>query len=149
MTSVSASHIILTPIQPVGSSRPQWESNPGPPRQESRALPTELLRPPSQQTLNFHLPINTGLNLRFTSEHLLTNDVAVATETVDVKHFADIKPRVGRPRIIHVPLYIHSSRVKHQLRSVLVNTIQRRRPGSCKCPIPFSWDLRNTDKTGS
>ena len=39
MTSVSASHIILTPIQPVGSGRPQWESNTGPPHQESRTLP--------------------------------------------------------------------------------------------------------------
>ena len=38
MTSVSAGHIILTPTQPVGSGRPQRESNPGPPHQESRAL---------------------------------------------------------------------------------------------------------------
>ena len=43
MTSVSAGHIILTPTQPVGSGRPQRESNPGPPNQESRALPTELV----------------------------------------------------------------------------------------------------------
>ena len=41
MTSVSADHIILTPTQPVGSRRPQRGSNPGPPHQESRALPTE------------------------------------------------------------------------------------------------------------
>ena len=46
MISVSAGHIILTPTQPVGSGRPQRESNPGPPHQESRALPTELPRPP-------------------------------------------------------------------------------------------------------
>ena len=46
MTSVSAGHIILTPTQPVGSGRPQRESNPGPPHQESRALPTELPRTP-------------------------------------------------------------------------------------------------------
>ena len=46
MTSVSAGHIILTPTQPVGSGRPQWESNPGPPHQEPRALLTELPRPP-------------------------------------------------------------------------------------------------------
>ena len=46
MTSVSAGHIILTPTQPVGSGRPQRESNPGPPHQESRALPTELPPPP-------------------------------------------------------------------------------------------------------
>ena len=45
MTSVSAGHIILTPTQTVGSGRPQRESNPGPPHQESRALPTELPRP--------------------------------------------------------------------------------------------------------
>ena len=44
MTSVSAGRIILTPTQPVGSGRPQLESNPGPPYQESRALPTELPR---------------------------------------------------------------------------------------------------------
>ena len=46
MTSISAGHIILTPTQPVGSGRPQRGSNPGPPDQESRALPTELPRPP-------------------------------------------------------------------------------------------------------
>ena len=45
LTSVSAGHIILIPTQPVGSGRPQRESNPGPPHQESRALPTELPRP--------------------------------------------------------------------------------------------------------
>ena len=50
MTSVSAGHIILTPTQPVGSGRPQRESNPGLPHQESRALPTELLRPPKCAT---------------------------------------------------------------------------------------------------
>ena len=44
MTSYSAGHIILTPTQPVGSGRPQRESNPGSPHQESRALPTELPR---------------------------------------------------------------------------------------------------------
>ena len=44
-TSISAGHIILTPTQPVGSGRPQRESNPGPPQQDSRALPTELPRP--------------------------------------------------------------------------------------------------------
>ena len=41
MTSVSAGHIILTLTQPVGSGRSQRESNPGPPDQELRALPTE------------------------------------------------------------------------------------------------------------
>ena len=46
MTSASAGHIILTPTQPVGSGRSQRGSNPGPPHQESRALPTELNPPP-------------------------------------------------------------------------------------------------------
>ena len=50
MTSVSAGHIILTPIQTVGSGRPQRESNPVPPHQESRALPTELSRPPQRES---------------------------------------------------------------------------------------------------
>ena len=49
MTSVSAGHIILTPTQPVGSRRPQRESNPGPPHQESRALPIELPSPPRER----------------------------------------------------------------------------------------------------
>ena len=52
MTSVSAGHIILTPTQPVGSGRPQRGSNPGPPHQESRALPTELPRPLLTNTAN-------------------------------------------------------------------------------------------------
>ena len=47
MTSVSAGHIILTPTQPVGSGRPQRESNPGPPHQELRALP--LSYPPRKR----------------------------------------------------------------------------------------------------
>ena len=46
MTSVSAGHIILTPTQPVGSGRPQRQSNPGSPNQKLHALPTELPRPP-------------------------------------------------------------------------------------------------------
>ena len=56
MTSVSAGHIILTPTQPVGSGRPRRESNPGPPHQESRALPTELPPPPpiSVKYLDFY-----------------------------------------------------------------------------------------------
>ena len=45
MTSVSAGHIILTPTQPVGSGRPLRESNPGPPQQESRALPLSYRAP--------------------------------------------------------------------------------------------------------
>ena len=50
MTSVSAGHIILTPTQPVGSGRPQRESNPGPPHQESRALPQSYHAPPCEQS---------------------------------------------------------------------------------------------------
>ena len=46
MTSISAGHIILTPTQPVGSGRPQRGSNPRPPDQESRVLPTERPHPP-------------------------------------------------------------------------------------------------------
>ena len=46
MTSFSVGHIILTPTQPVRSGRPQRESNPEPPHQESRALPTKLRPPP-------------------------------------------------------------------------------------------------------
>ena len=46
MSSVSAGHIILTPTQPVGSGRLQRGSNPRPPHQESRALPTELTPSP-------------------------------------------------------------------------------------------------------
>ena len=49
MTSVSAGQIILTPTQPVGSWRPQRESDPRPPHKESRALPTELLPPPRER----------------------------------------------------------------------------------------------------
>ena len=49
MTSISAGHIILTPTQPVGSGGPQRGSNPGPADQESRALPTELPRPPERK----------------------------------------------------------------------------------------------------
>ena len=43
MNSVSACHIMLTPTQPVGSRLPQ-RVNPGPPHQESGALPIELPR---------------------------------------------------------------------------------------------------------
>ena len=56
MTSVSADHIILTPTKPVGSGRPQQESNPGPPHQESRALPTELPRPHAPPPLPHRVP---------------------------------------------------------------------------------------------
>ena len=53
-TSVSAGQDILTLTQPVGSGRPQRESNPGPPHQESCALPTELPRsPPPPPPLGF------------------------------------------------------------------------------------------------
>ena len=45
MTFVSAGHIILTPTQPAWSGRPQRESTPRPPHQDSLALPTELPRP--------------------------------------------------------------------------------------------------------
>ena len=51
MTSVSAGHIIQTPTQPVGSGRPQRESNPGPPHQESRALPQSYPPPPPNRRI--------------------------------------------------------------------------------------------------
>ena len=41
MTSVSAGQIILKPTQPVVRERPERESNPRPPHQELRALPTQ------------------------------------------------------------------------------------------------------------
>ena len=62
MTSISAGHIILTPTEPVGSGRPQQGSNPGPPDQESRALPTELPRPPYTAQVTSH--VVTTLELR-------------------------------------------------------------------------------------
>ena len=49
MTSTSAGHIILTPTQTVGSGWPQLVSNPGPPHQERRPLPTVLPRPPDDE----------------------------------------------------------------------------------------------------
>ena len=49
MTSVSASHIILTPTQPVRSGRLERGSNQRPRHQESCALPTELPRPPQKK----------------------------------------------------------------------------------------------------
>ena len=61
MTSVSAGHIILTPTQPVGSGRPLRESSPGPPHQESGALPTELPRPPSMYVIKIS---NDSMNLK-------------------------------------------------------------------------------------
>ena len=49
MTFVSAGHIILTPTQPVGSGRPQRESNPEPSHQESRALLQSYRTPRERQ----------------------------------------------------------------------------------------------------
>ena len=43
----SRSHYTETPTQPVGSGWPQRESCPRSPHQESRALPTEIPRTPS------------------------------------------------------------------------------------------------------
>ena len=51
---VSAGHIILTPTQPVGSGRPQRESNLGPHHQVSSALPTELPHPPPPDVVDTH-----------------------------------------------------------------------------------------------
>ena len=42
MISVSAGHSVLTPTQPVGSGQSQRGSSPGPPHQESCALPLRM-----------------------------------------------------------------------------------------------------------
>ena len=47
--TMTTGHFILIPTQLVGSGRPQWESNPGPPRHKSRALPTEQPPPPKKK----------------------------------------------------------------------------------------------------
>ena len=49
MIFVLTGHIILTPTQPVESGWPHRESNPGPLYHESRALTTELPRPPIER----------------------------------------------------------------------------------------------------
>ena len=69
MTSVSAGHIIQTPTQPVGSGRPQRESNPGPPHQESRALPQSYRAPLDGWTRDFTLRVTK------TTKGLLQNTV--------------------------------------------------------------------------
>ena len=69
MTSVSAGHIILTPTQPVGSGRPQQESNPGPPHQESRVLPTELPPPPPLKRCTM-CTIHACINIQFITRTL-------------------------------------------------------------------------------
>ena len=69
MTSISAGHIILTPTQPVGSGWPQRGLNPGPPHQELRALPTEIL----QIKLNDKLPhrdIRKQTNFKDVQKHI-------------------------------------------------------------------------------
>ena len=75
MTSVSAGRIILTPTQPVGSGRPQRESNPEPPHQESRALPTELppLPPPPPKKKKNHTSVN--LKDSISMQRLLNPDI--------------------------------------------------------------------------
>ena len=70
LASVSVGHIILTPTQPIGSGQPQRGSNPIPPQQESRALPTKLPPPSSlekhRRTL-FHLAVrHAGVLQQFT-----------------------------------------------------------------------------------
>ena len=68
MTSVSAGHIIQTPTQPVGSGRPQRESNPGPPHQESRALPQSYRAPEvGRSNPGSSLPLASSVNEKFTT----------------------------------------------------------------------------------
>ena len=92
MTSISAGHIILTPTQLVGSGRPQRGSNPGPPDQESRALPTELPRPPFSDanpvsSLSCHRPCRSILQV--VAKELLhcfvIVDRAAGTSTLSLK----------------------------------------------------------------
>ena len=63
MTSVSAGHIILIPTQPIGSGRPQRESNPGPPHQESRGR-IRLINKTTRKASDFILLISLYLILR-------------------------------------------------------------------------------------
>ena len=69
MTSVSAGHIILTPTQPVGSGRPERGWNPGPPDQESRALPQSYCATPSWRNA---LSYNRGRIARYTGTETKT-----------------------------------------------------------------------------
>ena len=74
MASVSAGHIIVTPTQPVGSGRPQRESNPGPPLQESRALPQSyrapelFATPPRPSIKQQNTETSTAVISRFTAD---------------------------------------------------------------------------------
>ena len=91
MTSVSAGHIILTPTQPVGSGRPQRESNSGPLHQESRGLPTELPFPPKEDkelTNNNSDPEVDMLLMLYMPSSLLDNpwiNLAIFLNTVNTK----------------------------------------------------------------
>ena len=96
MTSVPVGHIILTPTQPVGSGRPQRESNPGPPLQESRALPQSYRAPQVKYVTNsnflsvavFHQFLKSMAYLQYelTKVFLCT---ASCTEEKDCIHFTN------------------------------------------------------------
>ena len=99
MTSVSAGHIIQTPTQPVGSGRPQRESNPEPPHQESRALPTELPRPPSDMMSGptFKMTkVTKALNDYFENPEIATRDLLLISQpkkaTIPAEHYNMIDP---------------------------------------------------------
>ena len=61
--TISAGHIIQTPTQPVGSGRPQRESNPGPTHQESRALPQSYRAPLSNGSSKLETLARVGQDL--------------------------------------------------------------------------------------
>ena len=113
MTSVSAGHIILTPTQPVGSGRPQRESNPGPHHQESRVLPTELPPPPplNHTPLSFFFFKEDGTYKKLCRHFFLTtldlkknNDKLISTYRH--KTLVDVRGRhTPRHKIDHVLVY--------------------------------------------
>ena len=73
MTSVSAGHIILTLTQPVGSGRPQRESNPGLSSPGVARSTVELPRPPIMfMELNFQARSVSSLKFKFRGvDHVL------------------------------------------------------------------------------
>ena len=88
MTSVSAGHIILTPTQPVGSGRPQRGSNPGPPHQELRALPTELPPPPPPLMLQItHLKVLKFITVSFPQFSTCTKCVKLSQFDQKISYF--------------------------------------------------------------
>ena len=94
MTSVSAGHIIQTPTQPVGSGRPQRESNPVPPHQESRALPQSYRAPLfSRQLRNAELKYS-AFDRELLGVHLAIRHFGFMLEGRQFSVYTDHKPLV-------------------------------------------------------